>query len=91
MCIRDRYYSKWVALDDVCGVYMLQIRDTRQDLYNYLEENPTIEQAKKNVRHLASELAKDLKQAQEKLAKEKEKALEEKKSLEDKWLLKYRT
>ena len=86
-----QYYSKWVALDDVCGVYMLQIRDTRQDLYNYLEENPTIEQAKKNVRHLASELAKDLKQAQEKLAKEKEKALEEKKSLEDKWLLKYRT
>ena len=79
-----QYYSKWVALDDVCGVYMLQIRDTRQDLYNYLEENPTIEQAKKNVRHLASELAKDLKQAQEKLAKEKEKALEEKKSLEDK-------
>ena len=79
-----RYYSKWVALDDVCGVYMLQIRNTRQDLYNYLEENPTIEQAKKNVRQLASEFAKDLKQAQEKLAEDKQKALEEKKSLEDK-------
>ena len=79
-----QYYSKWVALDDVCGVYMLQIRDTRQDLYNYLEENPTIEQAKKNVRQLASEFAKDLKQAQEKLAGDKQKALEQKKSLEDK-------
>ena len=79
-----RYYSKWVALDDVCGVYMLQIRNTRQDLYDYLEENPTIEQAKKNVRQLASEFAKDLKQAQEKLAEDKQKALEEKKSLEDK-------
>ena len=86
-----QYYSKWVALDDVCGVYMLQIRDTRQDLYNYLEENPTIEQAKKNVRQLASEFAKDLKQAQEKLAGDKQKALEQKKSLEDKWLLKCRT
>ena len=78
-----QYYSKWVALDDVCGVYMLQIRDTRQDLYNYLEENPTIEQAKKNVRQLATEFAKDLKQAQEKLAEDNQKALEEKKSLED--------
>ena len=79
-----QYYSKWVALDDVCGVYILQIRDTRQDLYNYLEENPTIEQAKKNVRQLATEFAKDLKQAQEKLAEDQQKALEEKKSLEDK-------
>ena len=79
-----QYYSKWVALDDVCGVYMLQIRDTRQDLYNYLEENPIIEQAKKNVRQLATEFAKDLKQAQEKLAEDQQKALEEKKSLEEK-------
>ena len=79
-----QYFSKWVALDDVCGVYMLQIRDTRQDLYNYLEENPTIEQAKKNVRQLATEFAKDLKQAQEKLAEDQQKALEEKKSLEEK-------
>lgn len=81
-----QYYSKWVALDDVCGVYMLQIKNTRQDLYNYLEENPTIEQAKKNVRQLASEFAKDLKEAQEKLEEDNQKALEEKKSLEDKWL-----
>ena len=79
-----QYYSKWVALDDVCGVYILQIRDTRQDLYNYLEENPTIEQAKKNVRQLATEFANDLKQAQEKLAEDQQKALEEKKSLEEK-------
>ena len=79
-----QYYSKWVALDDVCGVYMLQIRNTRQNLYNYLEENPTIEEAKRNVRQLASEFAKDLKQAQEKLAEDKQKALEEKKSLESK-------
>ena len=77
-----RYYSKWVALDDVCGVYMLQIRNTREDLYKYLEENPTIEQAKKNVRQLAADFAKDLKQAHEKLEEDSEKALEEKKSLE---------
>ena len=79
-----QYYSKWVALDDVCGVYMLQIRNTRQDLHNYLQENPTIEQAKKNVRQLATKFAEDLKQAHEKLAEDQQKALEEKKSLEDK-------
>ena len=61
-----QYYSQWVALDDVCGVYMLQIKETRQDLHNYLEDNPTIEQAKKNVRELATMLAHDLKQAQDK-------------------------
>ena len=77
------YYSRWVALDNVCGVYMRQIKDIRQDLYRYLEENPTIEQARSNVRQLAATFADDLKKAHEKLAQDKEKALEEKKSLED--------
>jgi len=78
-----QYYSKWVALDDVCRVYMLQIKNTKRDLYKYLEENPTIEQARSNVRRLAATFADDLKKAKEKLAQEDEKALEEKKSLED--------
>ncbi len=76
-----RYYSKWVALDDVCGVYMLQIKETRRDLYAYLKENPTIEQAKKNVRQLAETFAADLKKAQEELEEKEKKDLEEKKKL----------
>jgi len=78
-----RYYSKWVALDDVCGVYMDQIKETRKDLYNYLEENPTIEEARKNVRELAASFEKDLKEAQEKLENENKRALEAKKELEN--------
>ncbi|KAJ7323399.1 hypothetical protein OS493_031874 [Desmophyllum pertusum] len=78
-----QYYSKWVALDDVCEVYMLQIKETRQDLYSYLVENPTIEQAKTNVRKLAATFAADLQKAQEKLAEKQQKALEEKKALKD--------
>lgn len=78
-----RFYSKWVALDDVCKVYMLQIKETRQDLYSYLKENPTIEEAKKNVRKLADTFAADLKAAQEKLAEKEKKTLKERKSLED--------
>ena len=77
-----QYYSKWVALDDVCKVYMLQIKDTRRDLYSYLQENPTIEQAKKNVRQLAATFAADLKKDQEELEEKKTKTLEERKKLE---------
>lgn len=71
-----KYYTKWVAIDDVCGVYMLQIRNTREDLYKYLKENPTIEQAKMNVRHLAKDFAKDLHQAQKKLEEDRRKEIE---------------
>ena len=78
-----QFYTNWVALVDVCKVYMLQIKETRQDLYFYLKENPTIEEAKKNVRKLADTFAADLKAAQEKLAEKEKKTLEERKSLKD--------
>ena len=77
-----QYYAKWVALDDVCDVHMLQIKETRKELYKALEDNPTIEQAMKNVRELATKFAKDLKQAQEKLEEENKRALEAKRELE---------
>ena len=60
-----RYYSKWVALDNVSSVYMLQIEETSRELYKYLEENPTIEEARKNVRRLSADFADDLKKDQE--------------------------
>lgn len=60
------YYSKWVALNDVSSVYMLQIEDTSRKLHEYLEFNPTTEEAKSEVRRLASEFADDLRQDQEK-------------------------
>ena len=78
-----QFYTDLVALVDVCKVYMLQIKETRQDLYCYLKENPTIEEAKKNVRKLADTFAADLKAAQEKLAEKEKKTLEERKSLKD--------
>ncbi|XP_028401660.1 uncharacterized protein LOC114524701 [Dendronephthya gigantea] len=62
------YYAKWVALDDVCQAYMLQIKDTRKDLYVSLEDNPTIEESRKNVRKLAESLNHDLKHEQQKIA-----------------------
>ena len=75
------YYSKWVALDDVCGAYMLQIQDTRKDLYAYLEENPTIEQSRENVRRLAESFGDHLKLEQRKIAEKDSKEQEELKAL----------
>ncbi|XP_068762191.1 caldesmon-like [Montipora capricornis] len=77
------YYAKWVALDDVCGVYMLQIKNTRDALYKYVEENATIEQAKENLPELAATLKDDLKKSHAKLEGEKKKALEEAESIKD--------
>ena len=75
------YYSKWVALDDVCGEYMLKIQDTRKDLYAYLQENPTIEQSRENVRKLAQSFGNDLKLEQARIAEKDSKEQEELKAL----------
>lgn len=77
------YYAKWVALDDVCGVYMLQIKNTRDALYEHITENPSIEQARQKVRVLAATFMDDLKKSQAKLEGEKKKALEEAESIKD--------
>lgn len=76
-----QYYSKWVALDDVCGTYMEQIKLTRSDLYSYLEENPTIEQSRDNVRNLAATFKDSLEKAQKDIADKDTEASEEMKML----------
>ena len=58
------YYSKWVTLNSVCGIYIKRIKKTQKTLYQYLKENPTIEQARANVHQLAVELRKDLEDVQ---------------------------
>ena len=75
------YYSKWVALDEVCGEYMVKIQATRKDLYAYLQENPTIEQSRENVRRLAQSFGNDLKLEQAKIAEKDSKERKELKAL----------
>ena len=65
-----QYYSQWVALDDVCGIYMNRIKETQRTLYAYLEENPTTEEARRNVRQLAIAFRKDLEDAQKEIDKQ---------------------
>ena len=59
-----RFYAGWVALDCVCGEYMGSIKETQKELYKYIQENPTQEEAEKNVRSLAVKFQQDLQDAQ---------------------------
>ena len=67
-----QYYAKWVALDGVCAIYMGKIKETQGGLYAYLEENLTLEQARRKVPELAKAFSKELAMEQ--------KAIEEKNS-----------
>ena len=57
------YYAQWVALDDVCAIYMAKIKETQKTLYSYLTENPTLNEARSNVRQLAIAFSDDLRKA----------------------------
>jgi len=57
------YYAQWVALDDVCAIYMAKIKETQKTLYSYLTENPTLSESRANVRQLAIQFSEDLKRA----------------------------
>ena len=74
------YYGRWVALDDVCSVYMKKIQETQKDLYSYLTENPTTSQARKNVRELAATFAKELAAVQKDIS---EKAIKDDKLIKE--------
>ena len=58
------FYADWVALDCVCGEYMGSIKETQKELYKYIQENPTQEEAEKNVPSLAVKFQQDLQDAQ---------------------------
>ena len=62
------YYAQWVALDDVCGIYRLKIMETQKDLYGYLQENPTLKDARRNVRDLATKFKLELEAEQKAIA-----------------------
>ena len=58
-----RFYAGWVALDNVCGEYMEAIKETQAELYKYIQENPTYEDAKKRVGDLALTFQKEIEDA----------------------------
>ena len=72
-----RFYAGWVALNDVCGEYMLTIQETQKDLYKYITENPSYEQAETNVKTLAAKFETEIGEAQKAIAEQEFEAEEE--------------
>ena len=66
-----RYYAGWVALDDVCLIYMERIKLTQRELYTYIQEALPPEAARKKVKELATFFTADLKQQQNAIAERK--------------------
>ena len=77
------FYAGWVALHSVCSVYIEQIKETQKALYEYLKENPTWEESRKNVKSLAETFLSDLKEDQKAIADKEFQAQEEIKALTD--------
>lgn len=62
------YYARWVALGNICGTSYEKMKLTQNELYEYLEENPTTEEARRNVRQLAIIFSKELEVEQKAIA-----------------------
>ena len=80
-CKAIRFYSGWVALNNVCEVYMEQIKETQRDLYKYITENPTYEESKRALPELAERFMADLKSDQKAIEEKDFKAQEEMQAL----------
>jgi flagellar hook-basal body complex protein FliE len=68
------FISKWVALHSVSSDYLETIKLTQRDLYNFITENPTHEESRRNLQELADNFEEDLKSAQEEIEKRNIKA-----------------
>ena len=55
------FYAGWVALKQVCEEHIEHIKETQQDLYKYITENPTYEESKANLPELAEKFMAELK------------------------------
>ena len=60
------YYARWVALGNICGTSHEKMKVTQKELYKYLEENFTTEEARKNVQKLAAKFSKELDEEEQK-------------------------
>ena len=77
------FYAGWVALHSVCSGYMEQIKQTQEELYEYLKENPTWEESRQNVKELADTFAHDLQQDTKAIAEKEFEAQREIEALAD--------
>ena len=62
-----QFYSRWIALNNVCTVYLEQIKLTQKDFYKHITENPSYEESRKIIPELAQKFEAELKSDQKAL------------------------
>ena len=50
-----KMYVSWVAMESVCEEYVREIKTSREELYGYLCENPSVEQSQQRIHLLCRE------------------------------------
>ena len=78
-----RYYAGWVALDDVCTIYMERIKLTQRELYTYIQEALLPDAARKKVKELAKSFLSDLEEQQKAISEKQFKHNQEIQALKD--------
>ena len=78
-----QFYAGWVALNSVCIIYGEHIKLTKENLYEYLRENPTYEESRKNIKELAEKFLTDLKKDKKAITDKDFEAQEQMKALGD--------
>ena len=62
------FFAQWVALEGVCTQYAKNIKAIQEELYAGIQENPTFEQSRANIRTIANELLREMEKAQKDMA-----------------------
>ena len=62
------FYAGWVALHSMCTTYLEYIKITQQDLYRFIEENPTYKESCENVKEQGRKFHKELQDDKKELA-----------------------
>ena len=73
-----KMYVSWVAMEAVCDDYVKKIKVSREELYDYLSENPTIEESRKRIPLLCREFKERIDEANAKMDKQMKKIEDEK-------------
>ena len=73
-----KMYVSWVAMETVCDDYIKKIKVSREELYSYLSENPTIEESKERIKLLCREFKERIDKENEKMEKQMKQIEEDK-------------
>ena len=76
------YFAKWVALHEMCKEYMECIKGTQSKLYDYIKENPTREESKRQLRSMIDTYMSELSKEEKSIKQSESEAEEVRKKLE---------